>query len=275
MQQKIKVFVSYAHEDNDLRKQLDNHLSLLKRRNFIDIWHDREISPGHDWEHEINTQLDGAQIILLLVSAAFLASDYCYGVELKRALEKHKAGETCVIPIILRPVDWKEAPFSHLQALPTRARPVTDRGWHTQDEAFADVAQGIRRTIEELNAKSNNVPLSEPDQASISPKPTNISFTYQPSREGNKGVALFILNGIQHALEYIRNDRITHQIIFLKREQQELVRLVVPFATLKSLEERVEFQIDGVNCLFTFKMRAVTSIMSVKLEVGGVEIFRQ
>ena len=161
MQQKIKVFVSYAHEDDDLRKQLDNHLSLLKRRNVIDLWHDRQISPGHDWKHEIDTQLNDAQIILLLVSANFLASEYCYGIELKRALEKHKAGKTRVIPIILRPVDWEGAPFSHLQALPTGARPVTDRGWHNRDEAFADVAQGIRRTIEELNAQSSNVPLPE------------------------------------------------------------------------------------------------------------------
>jgi hypothetical protein len=155
MQQKIKVFVSYVDEDDDFRKQLGNHLSQLKQRNIIDIWHNREISPGHDWEHEIDSQLDDAQIILLLISTDFLSSEYCYGIELKRALEKHRAGKTCVIPIILRPVDWGGALFSHLQALPTGARPVTDRKWHNQDEAFADVAQGICRAIEELNTQSD------------------------------------------------------------------------------------------------------------------------
>lgn len=105
-------------------------------------------------------------------------------------------------------------------------------------------------------------------------KPTNVRVTYQPSRDGNKGTIIFVLNGMEHTLEYMRRDNITHQIFFLKRKQQELVRLVIPFATLRPLEKQVEFQIDGVNCLFTFKMSAIMSIMNVKLEVGGEEVFR-
>lgn len=106
------------------------------------------------------------------------------------------------------------------------------------------------------------------------PKPTHVRVTYQPSRDGNKGTIIFVLNGTEHTLEYVRRDNITYQIFVLKRKQQELVRLVIPFATLKPLEKQVKFQIDDVNCLFTFKMSAITSIMSVKLEVGGEEVFR-
>lgn len=105
------------------------------------------------------------------------------------------------------------------------------------------------------------------------PKPTNIRVISTPSREGNKAIILFNLDGTEHALEYVRYDKIRHQILFLKEKQQELVRLVVPFATLKPVEKQAAFQIDGVDCLLIFKMSAVTSIMNIKVEVGGVEVF--
>src|SRR6266550_9148932 len=144
----LKLFYCYAHEDKALRDELDNHLSLLKRQQQITSWYDREILPGVNWEKVIDTQLNSAHIILLLVSASFLASDYCYGIEMKQALERHIAGIARVIPIILRRVDWEDAPFSELQVLPTDAKPVTQ--WQDRDEAFWDITQGIRKSIKEL-----------------------------------------------------------------------------------------------------------------------------
>src|SRR5258708_2988523 len=150
----ISVFYSYAHEDERLRRKLETHLGLLQQKGLIASWHDRNISAGTEWAHEINTHLNTAQIILLLVSASFLASKYCYSREMTRALERHEAGSARVIPIILRPVSWEHAPFSKLQALPTGARPITGRGWHNSDEAFADVAQGIGKVVEELRSSA-------------------------------------------------------------------------------------------------------------------------
>jgi tetratricopeptide (TPR) repeat protein len=144
----IEVFFSYSHKDEELRDQLSNHLSTLKRKQFITAWHDRRIGAGKEWANEIDERLDQADIILLLISSDFLASDYCYDVEVKRAMERHEAGEARVIPIILRPVDWKGTPFGKLQALPRDARPVTE--WPNRDQAFLDVAQGIRAAAEEL-----------------------------------------------------------------------------------------------------------------------------
>src|SRR6266568_2551936 len=97
----LKLFYCYAREDKALRDELDNHLSLLKRQHQITSWYDREISPGTNWKKEIDTQLNSAHIIPLLVSASFMASDYCYSVEMKRALERHTAGTARVIPVIL------------------------------------------------------------------------------------------------------------------------------------------------------------------------------
>lgn len=145
----VEIFYSYAHEDEVLRNQLEKHLTMLKRQGLISGWYDRLISVGTDWAREIDIHLDSAQIILLLVSADFMYSEYCYGIEMKRALERHSAGEARIIPIILRPVDWQFAPFGKFQALPAEGRPIVR--WPDRDEAFADVAMGIRKVIETLS----------------------------------------------------------------------------------------------------------------------------
>lgn len=144
----IEVFFSYAHEDEKLRDELAKHIKMLERQGVITAWYDRDISGGTEWKQSIVQQLDRANIILLLISSDFLASDFCWSVELKRAMERHEAGEVRVIPIILREVDWKGAPFGKLQALPRNAEPVTN--WTNPDQAFTDVARGIRKVVEEL-----------------------------------------------------------------------------------------------------------------------------
>ena len=147
--QPIKLFISYAHKDEALQERLSKHLAILKRQGVINEWHDRQITAGAEWEREIDEHLNSAQIILLLVSADFLASDYCYGIEMRRALERHARGEAIVIPVILQPSDWEGAPFGKLHALPKNAKPITS--WPNRDEAFADVARGIRKVVEQLS----------------------------------------------------------------------------------------------------------------------------
>ncbi|HEV2799655.1 MAG TPA: tetratricopeptide repeat protein [Pyrinomonadaceae bacterium] len=148
--QAIEVFCSYSHRDEDLRKELDKHIKILERRGVIAVWNDRKIEPGEEWNGEIDKHLESADVILLLISADFIASDFCYGIEMTRALERHDAGEACVIPIFIRPVNWKGAPFGKLQALPTDAKPVTS--WSDHDEAFVIVSEGIQRAVESLIA---------------------------------------------------------------------------------------------------------------------------
>ncbi|MCY3550974.1 MAG: TIR domain-containing protein [Candidatus Poribacteria bacterium] len=145
----VKLFYAYSHQDEELRQQLENHLSILRRQKVIIDWHDRKIGAGREWEGEIHEHLNTAHIILLLISSDFLASDYCYDVEMNRALERYNAEEARVIPVILRPVDWKDAPFGRLQALPRDAKAVTR--WENQDEAFVNIARGIRKAVEDLN----------------------------------------------------------------------------------------------------------------------------
>ena len=124
------------------------HLSLLQRQSVIETWHDRNINAGDDWKQQIDDNLNTATVVLLLISADFLASDYCYEIEMQRALERHNAGEARVIPVILRPVDLHGAPFGTLQVLPADAKPMTL--WTNRDEACANVAHGVRRAVEAL-----------------------------------------------------------------------------------------------------------------------------
>ncbi len=148
----ISVFIAYAHEDEPLLKELEKHLAGLRNQGLITAWHDRNISAGAEWEHQINVHLNTAQIILLLISANFLASPYCYNIEMRRALERHELGEARVIPIILRPSDWKNALFGKLQALPRNGKPITSRGRRDgRDQAFLEVISGIREAIQNIN----------------------------------------------------------------------------------------------------------------------------
>lgn len=121
----VEVCCCYASEDEPYLKQLETHLSTLKRQGLISLWHDQQILPGANRTKTIETHLEKASTILLLISADFLASDYCYSVEMQRALERHAANDARVIPVIIRPCDWKGLPFASLQVLPLGANPIS------------------------------------------------------------------------------------------------------------------------------------------------------
>lgn len=153
----IPVFLSYSHTDEVFRVQLEKHLTSLRREGEIASWSDRRIGPGDEWRTSIDASLEQAKLILLLVSADFLASEYCYGNEVRRAMDRHNAGAARVIPIILRPVDWKELPFAKLQALPRDAKPITT--WPNIDDAFLDVVTGIRLAAEAIRTTGDVHPM--------------------------------------------------------------------------------------------------------------------
>ncbi len=141
----VELFYSYAHSDEPLCKELQKHLTALKRAGLICDWYDRKIEPGSEWAAKIQEAMERAGVILLLISADFLASQYISEVELPFALARHKSGRATVIPVLLRPVEWRDMPFAMLQILPSQARPVTS--WANQDEAFSDVAGRLRELL--------------------------------------------------------------------------------------------------------------------------------
>lgn len=145
-----KIFYCYSHRDEELRDRLEVHLKMLERQNLIKNWHDRKIISGKDWSKEISRKLDDSDIILLLLSPDFLASDYCFEVEMKKAMKLHGNKKVLVVPIILRVCDWKNSPFAKLQGLPLDMTPVLSSYWHNSDEAFHNITEGLKELIQEL-----------------------------------------------------------------------------------------------------------------------------
>ncbi len=180
----IEIFCSYSHNDEIFKNELEAHLAVLVRQNIIKLWHDRRINAGEVWEKELNENIYKSDITLLLISPDFIASDYCYCKEMKIATKKHKSNKAKVIPIIIRPVDWSDTPFSKFQALPKDGKPVTS--WANRDEAWLDIAKGIRIAAEAFqNQKKINLSIDE-IQARLS------SARNEPSPIKTK----FILNSI-------------------------------------------------------------------------------
>lgn len=261
----MKVFISYSHKDQRYRSQLETHLALLKREGVIEVWHDRKITAGREWADQIDENLEQASIILLLISSDFLASDYCYDKEMGRALEKHQTGEARIIPIIIRSADWTTAPFAKLQSLPKEAKPVNS--WRKKDEAWTDVAKGIRQVVEELSGKLNFPSIhgiSEPQKPIWNiPLERNPFFTGREDILGKIREALVStgragftgLGGIgktQTAVEYAYRHKDDYgQILWVKAESKE--SLTSDFAqlalVLKIPEKDAQDQQEVVNAV--------------------------
>jgi len=142
------LFFSYSHKDESFRDELEIHLAMLKREGLIEAWHDRRIEAGASLHDAISDHLESSKIILLLVSPYFLASDYCYDRELKRALKMHESGDAIVIPVIVHPCDWKNSAFSHLRATPPDGKPISKYPNH--HDAYLAVVTDIREAIERV-----------------------------------------------------------------------------------------------------------------------------
>jgi hypothetical protein len=166
----IRVFFSYSHADDRHRLRLEKALTLLERQGLIDTWSDRKLLPGDRWEEGIEQELERSDLILFLVSDDFMASEFIWGREMKRALEREAAGEARVVPVIVRPCDWHPAPFGKLQAVPKDGLAVTDREWGNEDKAWEDVAKRLRAVVGELAREGTAAPPS--GAAPSAPDPT-------------------------------------------------------------------------------------------------------
>jgi len=187
----VTVFFSYSHNDESLRDELAKHLKLLERTNVIDAWHDRAIPVGSEWNKAIKTELNEADIILLLISADFLASDYIWDVEVKTAMERHEANDAVVVPVVLRECAWFDAPFGKLQGLPKDAKPVAT--YPNMDEPFTFITNHIKKAAKAIRAQKTidnegDTPISEApekeDIPTITPSPLSDDTNRRLELEG-------------------------------------------------------------------------------------------
>ncbi|APY61125.1 toll/interleukin-1 receptor domain-containing protein [Salmonella enterica subsp. enterica] len=170
---------SYSHADEALRNELEKHLSPLKRMGKITTWHDRRIIPGQEFENQIDHYFSQADIILLLISSDFIASDYCYQVEMTNALERHNRGEAVVIPVILRECAWHQLPFGSIMAATIDGKAISRFASH--DEGYVQVVDAVSRAIANLEAKKPEQSVPTPALVNPMPQATDTVFTPRSS----------------------------------------------------------------------------------------------
>jgi TIR domain len=273
----VKICFCYSREDEPLLKKIKAHLRPMQREGLIKIWYDREIDAGMEWEAEIKKQLESAEIILLLISSDFMDSDYCYSKEMQQALARHSNGEAKVIPIILRPVYWQDAPFGKLQALPTETKPVTS--WSNIDEAFLDIATGIQKAISNIKSTnlSNSSPLFQANQSqntqehALKTLPTNITYKHTKGFLSQSGVSTFDLLE-NHTVKC----EVKNRIIFSKRitifvDDREIFSRIFDDTDLFSGRDIHTFKVENVECLCSVSGYPSSEIT---IHVGKEEILR-
>ena len=149
----VNIFISYAHKDEKFKEELIEHLAPLQRQELIETWNDREITPGEVWDEQIKAAIENAEIILLLISPSFMASNYINDIEIRKALDRNRRGEAKLVPIIIRPTDFYDFEISKFQALPTDALPISK--WTDRDEAWLDVITKLKSLI--YSVKKGNI----------------------------------------------------------------------------------------------------------------------
>lgn len=195
----MKLFYSYSHEDEDFRNDIEKHLKVLKKSNLIDEWHDGKILPGSKFNDAIRSQIQSADIILLLLSSNFLASSSCKR-EMDEALSLSTKKGVVVIPIVLSPCAWKDVEgISELLALPTDGKPVTDSEWNTRDAAFLNIYEGIKSVVKDMEFSI---------KASFRDRATEIEFISQNKADINLD-DIFVFPNIVHITDW-RYHRITN-----------------------------------------------------------------
>ncbi len=206
----VKVFISYAHKDEEYKNKLVTHLIPLEREGLIDSWNDRELKVGDNWDIQIKRSLEEAQIVLLLVSPDFISSDYIHRVEIQGALERHQEGKATISPIIIRTIDWDSFSLGRFQALPTGGKPIST--WVDQDAAWVDVTKGLRILIRGLNKEdvpTHSIPNMETSQSSATQANTNTTVDQLQSSD------------LEQALEHVSNARIKEALAIVRKVVKE------------------------------------------------------
>ncbi|MEM1368224.1 MAG: TIR domain-containing protein, partial [Cyanobacteria bacterium P01_H01_bin.15] len=258
-----KLFISYAHKDEDLKEELEIHLSPLKRAGLIAPWQDRQIEAGAEWAEEIRASLEAAEIVLLLVTPRFLASKYCFDIEMQRAMERHEAGTARVIPVILKPSDWRDSPFAKLQALPKDGKPVVK--WDDQDEAFLDVAQGLRRVVASLGGKKK-----EPEIASAAIEAVVETKVKRPRKTNNQRA----VGAVFQQATWVERVKVTERLRGVIQSDCRVLALVgITGIGKTALIERIVAELDDGK---TYRrLNLDTSEYSADFASGGAALLRE
>lgn len=176
----MDTFISYSHHDSAALDRLHVHLAVLRRENLISEWFDRDILAGDDLDGKIADRIESSSLFLLLVTPDYLNSEYCFGREMARALERQAAGEARVIGIIFEPCDWQSTRLRSIKVLPRDGKPVVE--WTNPNSAWLNVVQEIRRAIVEDGRTGSDVVTKNAQHTHVSREASNVS-RYRAKRD--------------------------------------------------------------------------------------------
>ncbi len=253
-------------------KQLEKHLSILQHNDNIAIWHDRRILPGQAWESEIDEHLNSSKLILFLVSPDFLASEYCYSIELNRALEMHREGLTQVIPIIIRPVLWRLSPLASFQALPKDGKPITL--WENTDAAYLDVAEGLLdASLNFDKLKVKNINLRDSKHISVSsnelPFQSSVSFIVTLNHdinqltEENRNRILEKLREVTSGSDIKLVEIKQGSVVFVLKSDERSFNKITTLSKSGELSRIIGFNVSSVSLLSDLEKRFSTAFKRI------------
>lgn len=260
------VFFSYSHADESFRDRLETHLAMLKHEGVIEAWHDRRIVAGSALDPAISTQVERADLFLCLVSADFLASSYCYGVEMTRALERRAAGQAHVIPVILRDCDWKRSPLGKLLAVPRDGKPVVK--FPHEDEAFLQVVEAIREYLASVPPPGGSqVPETLPDETGRTAwgtRPTLSTPTAENPRSSNLRLRKTFTDADRHLFQ-------EEGFTFLARYfEGSLAELETRTPGLKAVFKRIDANTFTAHVFVNGRLGAQCRVFMGGMHIGGI-----
>jgi hypothetical protein len=150
-----RVFISYCREDARWMDRLQHHLALLRHQGVV-FWEASEVDAGSDWYGTLERKVEDSQIFVIFVSADYLASKEQHRI-LLRALDRHKAGDAVILPIITTPCDWQSTPLNSLQVLPEGGKPLVR--WQDPNEVLEQIAELLKRTVDKLPGRRRTTAL--------------------------------------------------------------------------------------------------------------------
>jgi len=255
----LKVFISYAHEDEFYKKELEKRLiPFLRDSALIESWSDGEILGGEEWDQAIKQEIENSQVILFLVSPDFIASEYIQDVEINKALDRYRKGEVIIIPIILRPTDYSDLEISRFQALPKDGKPIST--WKDQDEAWYDVSIQLKRIFESLH--NGNIKLKES---------ANISASRSIPSPANDNTSL--TNDIRDKIANARTNEALQMLLGMpgiKNNQELYSQVILLMGRNKSLERKAIMGLLSNNDITISRNQINYSILSLLSELESV-----
>lgn len=143
-----RLFISYSREDQEWAVQLRKHLRVLVWTGVLEVWDDTRLEVGTEWEQTILANLNSADIIVLLVSANFFGSEYCWKNEVPVAVRRGKEKSALVVPIIVEQCAWDKSPFKDFMILPDPKDPIAK--WADRNEAWTKVVRAIGDSLKRI-----------------------------------------------------------------------------------------------------------------------------